>query len=125
MFDFEYQGTVTFEKTVTVESLGNLALKTQYSDGSEFYLVVLSDMGMARIYQLGPIYAGLDNNVDGEEFEFSMKKIKFNQHKIEHEIEMFLGKRRDKARIEDAEEVQLLEVFDILPDLHPLFGPRD
>ncbi len=125
MYEFEYCGTVTFEKTFLVEQMGNFAIQSDYSDGASYYLVNITDMGFSRLFTIGPLYLGLDNNCDGEEFSFEVKKIKFNQKKLEREITNFTHITRQKARLINIEEIQFEEVIMHLPDLIKIFSKRD
>lgn len=125
MYTFEYSGTISFEKSFLVDQLGNFALESTYSDGTVFYLVNMTDMGFSKLFTIGPIYPGLDNFCDSEEFSFSVKKIKFNQAKIEREISSFTRITRHMAKLENVEEILLDEVLLNLPDLKKIMTKKD
>ena len=114
---FDYAVTRTFNQSIDVVDIGNMALQCTNTEGAIFYLLTKTIMGKTSILTFGPVCPDLEMLLDG--YSLSYKKIDYKESKIYNEVSKYINDFRKE--VSDIIEVTKAEVFEVLPDIETLF----
>lgn len=98
---FEYLARVVVDGDITVEDIGNCAIKANDDLGKEWYLITSTDLGWTEIFEVGPIIP--DMHELPVSVIWSYRRIEYSESKISKTIDTFLNDGR--RQITQAQEV--------------------
>lgn len=101
--DFEYLATNTFTGLLEIEDIGNCAITAFNDIGWESILIVDTQLGKSRVFQMGPIAVDLERLPDT--VSCTLTQLDFSQKKISSIINTFLNNNRTNRYITQALEV--------------------
>ena len=89
---FSYNGTVTYNDSLYLESLGNVSLEATDTVGRSFFLVIRTALGEASCLEFGPVYKGEELLPDDMTIHF--KRIEYSENELIKIITKFLGPKK-------------------------------
>lgn len=89
---FNFNGTVMYSDSITLESLGNVSLEAIDAVGRHFYLVIRTALGETSYLEYGPLYP--DNELLPDETNIHFKRIEFSENALTKVIATFLSPKK-------------------------------
>jgi hypothetical protein len=114
---FEYSVQKTFNQSIDVVDMGNMALRCTNRIKDEYYLIIKTVMGKVSILKFGPVCPDIDALLD--DFSTTYKKIDYKESTLYREIDKFINDF--KKDIDTIEEITEYEAWQAFPDIQQLF----
>ena len=114
---FDYAVTKTFNQSIDVVDIGNMALQCTNIEGAMFYLLTKTIMGKTSILTFGPVCPDLEILLDG--YTLSYKKIDYKESKIYNEVSKYINDFRKE--INSIEEITEYEAWQAFPAVQQYF----
>ena len=116
---FDYFYTTKVNAQLSVDNIGNCAIKANDDYGNIYILLIKTKSGLTYIVEYGPYNSEDKPN----HIIYLFDKFEYNEYKIEKRIEKFLTS--SSREITQAEEVEEEEVIDYLVSPFTLYGGCD
>lgn len=85
----EYLPQETFQSSVEIEDIGNVALVMYNDMGYEWYLLTTTSLGWTKFYTFGPLLPNVDKLVI-KSFYFSYCEVEYRESRLINMIERFV-----------------------------------
>ena len=104
--EFAFAKQEVFQNSIEIENVGNFGIEALNDDGTRWYLIVSTSLGISNIFTYGPMI--LDSELDLKSFKCSIEQMDFSEIKLKKMITSFLCDRNKKITIAntlDSEEI--------------------
>jgi len=108
---FEFDLQKTYAQAISVEDIGNCAIRCTNPSMEDYYIVTQTSLGKTYILKFGPLTPDVDEL--SEDFELTYKKVDYKETTIKLEITKLINDGRKK--INQAELISLDDALNAIP----------
>ena len=112
---FEYMYETVSRDSIEIEDIGNCALECFNDRGEVYYLIVNTKLGYTEIIEFGPYDVTDDEQIVRYKFNFSYRRMDYDDHRVESAIDTFIIDKYKK--VTQVVEASQQYVFDKLQDV--------
>ena len=87
--NFDYLVTRVVGAQLDVEDIGNVAIRGYADMGTEYYLVIKTDLGWVEVFEYGPIVSDIYELP--KSVKYSYDRFEYSEYKLEKRIDKFLN----------------------------------
>lgn len=114
---FEYSVQRTFNESIDVPDIGNMALRCTSRNVYDFFIITKTVMGKTNILKFGPVCSDLEALM--EDFSVVYKKIDYKESSIFKEVDRFINDY--KKDIDEVLEITEYEAWQQFPPIKQYF----
>jgi hypothetical protein len=114
---FEYSVQKTFNESIDIVDIGNVALKCVSNNYDEYYIILKTVMGKVSILTFGPVCTDIEVLIS--DFAVNYKKIDYKEQAIHKEVSKFINDFRKE--ITSVEEITEYEAWRSFPAIQQQF----
>lgn len=110
---FEYSVKKTFNESIDVIDIGNVALRCTSGNLDDYYIILKTVMGKTSILRFGPVTPDIEMLLN--DFSVSYKKIDYKESAICKEVDKFINDfKKEITQVEEITEYEAWQAFPIV-----------
>lgn len=110
---FEYSVKKTFNESIDVVDIGNVALRCTSSSLDDYYIILKTVMGKTSILRFGPVTPDIEMLLN--DFSVSYKKIDYKESAICKEVDKFINDfKKEITQVEEITEYEAWQAFPVV-----------